>query len=89
MKIRMLLSLLAAIAAASPAFRRAVQYGGITLHHCRDASACHGERPVNVTFQTRAEGVKISESLKSKYPDEMTIILQNRVQAAHGEGRPL
>ena len=35
------------------------------------------DRPVNVTFQTRAEGVKISEKLKSKYSDAMTIILQN------------
>jgi hypothetical protein len=35
------------------------------------------QRPVNVTFRTHAEGVKLSISLKSKYPDDMTIILQH------------
>jgi len=35
------------------------------------------QRPVNVTFRTHAEGVKLSVGLKSKYPDDMTIILQH------------
>lgn len=35
------------------------------------------QRPVNITFRTHAEGVKLSIGLKSKYPDDMTIILQN------------
>ena len=35
------------------------------------------QRPVNVTFRTHADGVKLSVGLKSKYPDDMTIILQN------------
>jgi hypothetical protein len=35
------------------------------------------QRPVNVTFRTHADGVKLSIGLKSKYPDDMTIILQN------------
>ena len=35
------------------------------------------QRPVNITFRTHADGVKLSISLKSKYPDDMTIILQN------------
>ncbi len=35
------------------------------------------QRPVNITFRTHADGVKLSLSLKSKYPDDMTIILQN------------
>jgi len=34
------------------------------------------QRPVNVTFRTHADGVKLSQGLKSKYPDDMTIILQ-------------
>jgi hypothetical protein len=78
MKIRMLLSLLAAIAAASPA---------VAAEPCSTAASrstiaetlrrAAENRPVNVTFQTRAEGVKISENLKSKYSDAMTIILQN------------
>jgi len=35
------------------------------------------QRPINVTFRTHAEGVKLSLGLKSKYPDDMTIILQH------------
>lgn len=35
------------------------------------------QRPVNITFRTHADGVKLSMGLKSKYPDDMTIILQN------------
>jgi hypothetical protein len=34
------------------------------------------EHPVHVTFLTKAEGVKLPDHLLSKYPDEMTIILQ-------------
>jgi hypothetical protein len=34
------------------------------------------QRPVNITFRTGADGVKLSLGLKSKYPDDMTIILQ-------------
>lgn len=77
MKIRMLLSLLAAIAAASPASAEpciTVASRNTIAETLRRAAE---DRPVNVTFQTRAEGVKISEKLKSKYSDAMTIILQN------------
>ena len=35
------------------------------------------QRPVNITFRTHADGVKLSLGLKSKYPDDMTIILQH------------
>jgi hypothetical protein len=38
------------------------------------------QRPVNITFRTHADGVKLSISLKSKYPDDMTIILQNEFE---------
>jgi hypothetical protein len=34
------------------------------------------QRPLNITFRTHADGVKLSAGLKSKYPDDMTIILQ-------------
>jgi Stringent starvation protein B len=34
------------------------------------------EHPVNVTFRTRAEGVKVPSYLVEQYPDEMPIILQ-------------
>jgi hypothetical protein len=34
------------------------------------------QRPVNITFRTHADGVKLSQGLKAKYPDDMTIILQ-------------
>ena len=34
-------------------------------------------RPVHITFQTGAEGVKLPAHLKAQYPDEMTIVLQH------------
>ena len=33
-------------------------------------------RPVNVTFDTGAEGAKLPDYLKARFPAEMTIILQ-------------
>lgn len=37
-----------------------------------------GDHHFYVTFDTRAEGVRISDRLRSQYPDEMTIILQHQ-----------
>jgi hypothetical protein len=34
------------------------------------------ERPVNITFRTRADGVKVPSYLATKYPDEISIVLQ-------------
>ena len=34
------------------------------------------ERPVNITFRTRAEGVEMPSWLVERYPDEITVILQ-------------
>jgi hypothetical protein len=77
MKIRMLLYLLAAIAAASPASAEPCSTVASRNTIAETLRRAAEDRPVNVTFQTRAEGVKISEKLKSKYSDAMTIILQN------------
>ena len=77
MKIRMLLSLLAAVAAASPAAAEPCSTVASRNTIAETLRRAAEDRPVNVTFQTRAEGVKISEKLKSKYSDAMTIILQN------------
>ena len=77
MKIRMLLYLLAAIAAASPASAEPCSKVASRNTIAETLRRAAEDRPVNVTFQTRAEGVKISEKLKSKYSDAMTIILQN------------
>jgi hypothetical protein len=52
---------------ASPEVRAAMTD---VLSHAGD------ERPINVTFATKAEGVKIPAYLLPQYPDEMTIILQ-------------
>ena len=77
MKIRMLLYLLAAIAAASPASAEPCSTVASRNTIAETLRLATENRPINVTFQTRAEGVKISENLKSKYSDAMTIILQN------------
>lgn len=34
-------------------------------------------RPVNITFATRADGVKLPAAVVEKYPEEITIILQH------------
>jgi Stringent starvation protein B len=34
------------------------------------------DRPLHVTFRTRAEGVKLPAYLLTQYPEEMTVILQ-------------
>ena len=76
MKTQMLLPLLA-IAAASPAFAEPCTTAASRLMIAKTLRLAAEERPMNVTFQTRAEGVKIPENLKAKYSDDMTIILQN------------
>ena len=44
--------------------------------------ACGGELPGNhhfyITFKTQAPGVDIPKSLRARFPDEMTIVLQNK-----------
>ena len=35
------------------------------------------DRPVNITFATRADGVKLPAAVVEKYPEEITIILQH------------
>jgi hypothetical protein len=37
-----------------------------------------GEHNFYITFDTRAEGVKLSDRLRAQYPTEMTIILQHQ-----------
>lgn len=37
-----------------------------------------GDHHFFISFDTRAEGVKISERLRTKYPEEMTIVLQHQ-----------
>ncbi|WP_158231351.1 ClpXP protease specificity-enhancing factor SspB [Bradyrhizobium sp. C9] len=34
------------------------------------------DRPINITFATRADGVKLPAALIEQYPEEITIILQ-------------
>ncbi|WP_050631055.1 MULTISPECIES: ClpXP protease specificity-enhancing factor SspB [Bradyrhizobium] len=35
------------------------------------------DRPVNITFATRADGVRLPAAVVEKYPEEITIILQH------------
>src|SRR5712691_2919901 len=37
-----------------------------------------GEHHFYITFDTRAEGVRLSPRLREKYPEEMTIVLQHQ-----------
>lgn len=38
----------------------------------------HGEHHCYITFNTRYPGVKIPDSLRNQYPEEMTIVLQHQ-----------
>ena len=76
MKTLMLLPVLA-IAAASPALAEPCSTAAARVTIAKTLRLATEQRPVNVTFQTRADGVKMPESLKAKYADDMTIILQH------------
>lgn len=43
-----------------------------------EANGLPGEHHFYITFKTRAPGVDIPDHLIAKFPDEMTIVLQNR-----------
>lgn len=72
-----LLLLLAILIHASPAFAEPCSRPTARSKIAETLKLASDKRPVNLTFRTHADGVKLSPSLKSKYPDDMTIILQN------------
>ena len=69
--------LVAMFAAASPALAEPCNRPTARARIAEALPRASEQRPVNITFRTHAEGVKLSLSLKSKYPDDMTIILQH------------
>ena len=71
------LLLLAILIPASPAFAEPCSRPTARSKIVEALPRASEQRPVNVTFRTHADGVKLSIGLKSKYPDDMTIILQN------------
>ena len=75
MKTLMLLPVLA-VAAASPALAESCSTAAARVTIAKTLRLAAEQRPVNITFQTRGDGVKMPESLKAKYSDDMTIILQ-------------
>jgi hypothetical protein len=68
--------LLAVISAASPAIAEPCNTTASRYEVAERLRLATEIRPVNVTFLTGAEGVKLPDYLKVKFPDEMTIILQ-------------
>ena len=73
----MLLLLLALLIPASPALGEPCSKPTARTRIAETLKLASEQRPVNITFRTHADGVKLSIGLKSKYPDDMTIILQN------------
>ena len=71
------LVLLAIFALASPAVAESCSRPASRARIAETLPLASEQRPVNITFRTHAEGVKLSVGLKSKYPDDMTIILQH------------
>jgi hypothetical protein len=68
--------LVAVLVATTPACAESCNKPALRTRIAETLKLASEQRPVNVTFRTHAEGVKLSQSLKSKYPDDMTIILQ-------------
>jgi hypothetical protein len=66
--------------AASPAFAEPCSKPTARSRIAETLKLASDQRPVNITFRTHADGVKLSIGLKSKYPDDMTIILQNEFE---------
>jgi hypothetical protein len=71
------LVLLAIFALAAPAVAEPCSRPTARARIAETLPLASEQRPVNITFRTHAEGVKLSVGLKSKYPDDMTIILQH------------
>lgn len=71
-----ILLLLTVLVAATPAFAESCNKPALRTRIAETLKLASEQRPVNITFRTHAEGVKLSQGLKSKYPDDMTIILQ-------------
>jgi hypothetical protein len=74
---KLLLLLLALLIPASPAFAEPCSKPAARTRIAETLKLASEQRPVNITFRTHADGVKLSIGLKSKYPDDMTSILQN------------
>jgi hypothetical protein len=72
-----MLLLLAILIPASPAFAEPCSRPTARSKIVEALPLASEQRPVNITFRTHADGVKLSLGLKSKYPDDMTIILQH------------
>jgi len=51
---------------------------GRVLRQIEGTDSLPGEHHFYITFKTQAPGVAIPEHLIAKFPDEMTIVLQNR-----------
>lgn len=73
---RTMLLLFAITSAASPAMAEPCSTVASRYTIAETLRLAAEERPVNVTFDTGAEGIKLPDYLKAKFPDEMTIILQ-------------
>jgi hypothetical protein len=69
--------LLAVGAIASPAMAETCNTIDARYTMARTLRLAAEQRPVNVRFQTTAAGVRLPAYLRTKYPDEMTIILQH------------
>ena len=68
--------LLALLAAASPAAAEPCNTIASRYTIAETLRLAAEEHPVNVAFDTSAEGVKMPDDLKAKHPGEMSIILQ-------------
>ena len=69
---------IAAITLASPARAEPCSATPARVEMAGSLRKADEDRPVHVTFRTKAEGVKLSPALMEKHPEEMTIVLQHQ-----------
>jgi len=73
---RTLLLLLAILSAASPAAAEPCSTVASRYTIAETLRLASEHRPVNIVFDTTADGVKVPDRIKAAFPGEMTIILQ-------------
>jgi uncharacterized protein len=78
MKALLIFPLLAAILWASPAAAEACGGLPVRAELASTLRLAAEERPVHVSFASRAEGVVMPGWLAAQYPEEMTIVLQHQ-----------
>jgi hypothetical protein len=78
LKTRQIVLLFAAFALASPAAAEPCSSFPARIELAAALRRAAEDHPVNVAFDSRAEGVTLPDWLSAQYPDDMAIVLQHQ-----------